>query len=334
MRIARLKLKTAATYHVMSRTLEGRFFLGNDEKGFLSNLMRRMETFSGCEVRTYTLMDNHFHILLHVPKTRLVDDDEVRWRVRMLYGEEKYAQFEKNWQAWIEQGQESRIVEQLDAFRARMYDLSEFMKTFKQRFTVFYNANNQHQGPAWWGRYKSVLIQEDTHAQQLVAAYIDLNPVRAGKANDPKDYRWSGYGEAVANIRESRRNLCKLFIDSDISEQEVLTEYRKLLYLQGETQVNPLTGEQIRAGISRAAVEKVLENDGELSLCEVLRCKVRYFSDGGVIGSAAFVKEVLQEYKGHFCPQIRCGGAKPMKYSDWGDLCVAKKLRRTIISRV
>jgi hypothetical protein len=30
-----------------------------------------------------------------------------------------------------------------------------------------------------------------------MAAYIDLNPVRAGMVYDPVDYRWSSYGEAV-----------------------------------------------------------------------------------------------------------------------------------------
>jgi hypothetical protein len=30
-----------------------------------------------------------------------------------------------------------------------------------------------------------------------MAAYIDLNPVRAGMVQDPADYRWSSYGEAV-----------------------------------------------------------------------------------------------------------------------------------------
>ncbi len=31
----------------------------------------------------------------------------------------------------------------------------------------------------------------------MIAAYIDLNPVRAGMVADPADYRWSGYGEAI-----------------------------------------------------------------------------------------------------------------------------------------
>ena len=215
-----------------------------------------------------------------------------------------------------------------------MYDLSEFMKTFKQRFTVFYNATTNHQGPAWWGRYKSVLIEDSDTVKPVVAAYIDLNPVRAGKANDPKDYLWSGYGEAVANIRESRKNLCKLFVDKDISEDQVLSKYRKLLYLQGEVQVNPLTGEVTKAGFSKAAVQKVLEEDGKLALDEVLHCKVRYFSDGCAIGSADFIKKVLQNHTELFGSQRRCGGPQPMKYSDWGDLSVAKRLRKDIVARI
>ncbi len=31
----------------------------------------------------------------------------------------------------------------------------------------------------------------------MVCAYVDLNAVRAGMVEDPADYRWCGYGEAV-----------------------------------------------------------------------------------------------------------------------------------------
>lgn len=34
-----------------------------------------------------------------------------------------------------------------------------------------------------------------------MTAYLDLNPVRAGISNDPADYRWSSYGEAVGGGR-------------------------------------------------------------------------------------------------------------------------------------
>ena len=38
-------------------------------------------------------------------------------------------------------------------------------------------------------------------ALRITAAYIDLNPVRAKVVDDPKEYRWSGYGEAMGARR-------------------------------------------------------------------------------------------------------------------------------------
>jgi len=78
-----------------------------------------------------------------------------------------------------------------------MYDLSEFMKTLKQRFSFWFNKSHERGGPLWNGRFKSVLVESPAcHEQDFahnaittMAAYIDLNPVRAGLVDDPKDYR-------------------------------------------------------------------------------------------------------------------------------------------------
>ena len=48
-------------------------------------------------------------------------------------------------------------------------------------------------------------------ALRTMAAYIDLNPIRAKLVADPRDYRWCGYAEAVAGkivkpgLRRSQR---------------------------------------------------------------------------------------------------------------------------------
>jgi hypothetical protein len=78
-----------------------------------------------------------------------------------------------------------------------MYDLSEFMKGVKQRFTQWYNREHGRTGTLWEGRFKSVLV-EGGFAARVVAAYIDLNPVRAGMVSRPEDYRWSSYGVAMS----------------------------------------------------------------------------------------------------------------------------------------
>ncbi len=70
------------------------------------------------------------------------------------------------------------------------------MKGVMQRFTQWHNGKHKRSGTLWERRFKSVVV-EDGLAARTMAAYIDLNPVREGMVEDPADYRWSGYGEAV-----------------------------------------------------------------------------------------------------------------------------------------
>jgi len=331
MRMARLKLDEAATYHVMSRIVGGQFLMGDAEKDYLRHLLRRMEVFTGCRVKTYAFLSNHFHLLLHVPLRVEMADDEVVRRARVLYGK-KFAEFEKSWEQWRELGQEERIREQLDQFRLRMYDLSEFLKTFKQRFSIFYNSHHSRRGTLWEERFKSVLIEEEGHAQLVTAAYIDLNPVRAGIAQDPKEYRWSGYGEAVARAGAARQGIAQLFVSEEVADREILPRYRRILYEKGERRTNVYSGAVTVPGFSSEAVEKVLAEGGSLPLFDVLNCKVRYFSDGFIIGGKSFVERMYAEHSEYFTAKKRGRGAKKMKYASWGGLCSARELSVRIIA--
>ena len=58
-------------------------------------------------------------------------------------------------------------------------------------------------------RFKSVMVESGGDTLRTMAAYIDLNAVRAGMVEDPKDYRWCGCAEAVSGNRRSQRGLCK-----------------------------------------------------------------------------------------------------------------------------
>lgn len=55
--------------------------------------------------------------------------------------------------------------------------------------------------PGKTDRNRSILVQGSSNALTTMAAYIDLNPVRAGLVEDPGAYRYCGYGEAVGGSR-------------------------------------------------------------------------------------------------------------------------------------
>ncbi|MGJ8676366.1 MAG: transposase [Akkermansiaceae bacterium] len=287
-------------YHVMSRTAGGDFLFGKEEKEGLRKLIWKMAHFCGVKVLTYCVMDNHFHILVRVKdrarfcrkfaRERGVQGEaELLKHLGLLYSKEFLARLRKEIDFMREQGQEEELQEMLDQFRDRFCDLSVYMKEVKERFTRWYNKKNGRLGTLWMGRYKSVLV-EDGDALRMMSSYIDLNPVRAGIVNDPKNYRWCGYAEAVAGSSRAGRGLCDVLDVATDTFAENQHLYRCWLFEEGmEVKGDTLRQVKTRKGIKEENVDKVIELGGRLSRYELLRSKVKYFSEGVVIGTQSFI---------------------------------------------
>ncbi|MGD9417546.1 MAG: chemotaxis protein CheW, partial [Verrucomicrobiota bacterium JB025] len=90
--------------------------------------------------------------------------------------------------------------------------------------------------------------------------------------------------------------------------------YRCWLFGEGlETEASPDTPK--RQGVDREAARKVLNQGGKLRRSELLRCRVRYFSDGVAIGSKGFVEGVFQAGRDHFGAK-RKDGARLLKEAE------------------
>jgi hypothetical protein len=224
-----------------------------------------------------------------------------------------------------------------------MHSLSEFMKTLLQRFTRWFNRTHERTGTLWEERFKSVIVESGT-AARTIAAYIDLNPVRAGMVEDPADYRWSSYGEAVGggprgNGKKAREGLVRAITSDkptaetgfDAGEwKEASRRYRRLLGMALERkssnsriaaadQTSRKT--KARSGMNEAEALAAEQDGGateshrylpELKMSKMLRCRVRYFTDGAVIGSKGFVNEVFTVSRERFSVK-RKDGARAMR---------------------
>ncbi len=210
MRRPRIKSPGEGFYHVVSRISGRRFLMDDGEKGILLGMVRAAAAFSGVEVYTYALMDNHFHLLLRVPQREEVDDAELSRRVRALYGPERSARLFARWGQWLSAGDTLRVEEAKKRLCSRMYDLSQFIKTFKETYTQDYNRRTGNTGTIWEGRFKSILLEGAYAALMAVGAYIHLNPVRAGMAEEPEYARFTGYGAACSGDAAARRGLLAL----------------------------------------------------------------------------------------------------------------------------
>ena len=70
--------------------------------------------------------------------------------------------------------------------------LAALMQSLGRRYVRYVNFTYQRSGTLWEGRYKAGLVDDEAYLLR-VYRYIELNPVRAGMAAHPRDYRWSSY---------------------------------------------------------------------------------------------------------------------------------------------
>ncbi len=333
MRLRRLKIWGAsAVYHCISRSVNGEFLFDRLAKERLRRQLWQVADFSGVEVLTYGLMSNHFHVLIKVPNREavVVSDRELVRRYAVLYPEPSpYEPMTVKYLAGALKrgGEEAKLLRR--RLLARMHDVSEFMKTLKQRYTIWYNQTHARYGTLWAERFKSTVVEGKEAALRVTAAYIDLNPVRAGIVEDPKDYRWSGYGEAVGGNLEARKGIAEAVGDSygtPLKWRKASREYRQLLYCTGSLGVPQ---ESLRGRIPTEAWIKVMEEGGKLPVAAALRCRVRYFTDGAVLGSKEYVESIFSQYREQFGRRRR-SGARRMKGSDWEGLTVIRDLRKQV----
>jgi hypothetical protein len=188
-------------------------------------------------------MSNHFHLLCEVPVPRPLSQSEVLERIEALYGPQRVQALQEQLASSARQpdgfDQSNRLLE---PFRRRMYDISTFMKKLKGGFTQGFNRRHGRYGTLWAERFKSVLL-EPGQAVVKLAAYIDLNPVRAGLCADPKEYRYCGYAEALAKGAAGALEGIRVILGlpQTTSPEQLSAEYRKHLFLTGAvgTENNP-----------------------------------------------------------------------------------------------
>jgi REP element-mobilizing transposase RayT len=279
--------------------------------------MREYEEFCEVRVLTYCVMSNHFHILLEVPRPPEIKPsaEVILAKLARLTGHQDVGAARQQLDALRQRADAEGERQWLERYYARMWDVSAFMKLLKQRFTQWYNARFGRRGTLWEDRFKSVLVDGAGSALVTMAAYIDLNPVRAKLHDDPKEYRWSGYGEAMAGRRRAREGL-QTIVTALAGREENLHKtmelYRMHVYNQGHegNETRLPDGSTGRGALAHAEVLAVLAKKGRVALSDYLGCRVRYFCDGAVFGSREFVDDVFRQYRARFGENRRTGARR------------------------
>ena len=273
------------TYHVMSRIAHREFFLGEGERDRLAGIVWRAASFCGVEVMAYAVLSNHFHILVHVPPPRSLTAEEVLARYEAWKGAAAAHVLRTRWRAWTKEGAGRLAEEEMARLVGRMHSLSKFMQLLKEWYSTDYNARTGHVGTLWERVFKSVLVDPSRVAVSALAAYIDLNGVRAGMVESPGAYRWCSYGEACASP-------AKRDADPWRDPGAIRRRYAEMYGVKSWSEARAAHALAMwNLEETRKRRERVLRQRGKLAEGEHLR--IRAFVDGVVVGTRPFVQEMF-----------------------------------------
>jgi putative transposase len=177
---------SGGTYHVCSRCVRKSFLFGIDSSTGkdLSHrrewIEQRIVELSGVfsiSVYAYSIMSNHYHLILNVEQEDISDDEVVdRW-LQLCPGraalQEKEGGLAAQRMALLEDPLRMLVI------RARLVSVSWFMRFLNEPLARMANREDDCTGRFWEGRFKSQALLDEASILACMV-YVDLNPIRAG----------------------------------------------------------------------------------------------------------------------------------------------------------
>lgn len=212
-RSALVSLSDTPWYHVVNRCVRRAFLCGHDahsgcsfehRRAWVETRIRELASVFAIDVAAYAVMSNHYHIVVRVdaPRAQGWDDDEVLRRWTQLFTGPLLVQhyLQPAQRALMGQAQLAQVQELAATYRARLHDLSWYMRVLNESIARQANAEDGVRGRFWEGRFKSQALL-DEQALLAVMAYVDLNPVRAGMAEDLEGSAHTSIAARLAELR-------------------------------------------------------------------------------------------------------------------------------------
>lgn len=175
-------------YHCVQRCVRRAFLCGEDpychrtydhRKTWIEDRLRLLGECFAVAIHAYAVMSNHLHLVLQMAPSIVATwtDEEAaaRWlRIFPTRADEEAA-------ALLRHRQLVSSPQRIALIRTRLCDLSWFMRCLAEPIARRANREDDCKGRFWEGRYKCQLLC-DERALLAAMTYVDLNPIRAGTA--------------------------------------------------------------------------------------------------------------------------------------------------------
>jgi len=218
--------ETPSFYHCTNRCVRRTFLCGVDEfsgndfshrKDWLEKRMLELCELFSVEIYAFAVMDNHYHIVLHLdPLAPLKwSKEEIAERWLRIYGgrfvDPKFAkQRELKKQAIIADKTKIKL------YRERLGSLSWFMSRLNEPLAKQSNREENCTGSFWEGRYSAQALLDEAAVFSCMA-YVDLNPVRAKITEKLESSNHTSIKKRLNEIKQIEPIAVQAKLDSAIS---------------------------------------------------------------------------------------------------------------------
>ena len=209
-----VSLSDTPWYHVVCRCVRRAFLCGDDKlsgqnfdhrRAWIVDRVKQLAGVFAIDVAAYAVMSNHYHLVLRVDAERARGwrHEEVLRRWTQLFDGPKLVQARLSDKAeTLDDASLARVDEWAETYRARLMDISWFMRVLNETIARQANAEDKVTGRFWEGRFKSQALL-DEQAILTAMAYVDLNPIRAKMAETPEASAHTSVAERMVALKSA-----------------------------------------------------------------------------------------------------------------------------------
>ena len=190
-----VSLDATPYYHCVSRCVRRAFLCGHDpfsgrsyehRRAQIERELLRLASIFFIDVAAFAVMSNHYHAVLHVDHgmAKQADAKDIVKRWHQLYKPKDISLRYLDGDS-LQPHELVQIDALIDTWRARLFDISWFMRVLNETIARQANKEDDVTGHFWESRFKSQALL-DEKAVLSAMAYVDLNPIRAAMATTPE----------------------------------------------------------------------------------------------------------------------------------------------------
>jgi REP element-mobilizing transposase RayT len=237
-----ISLQDTPYYHVVARCVRRAWLWGVDDyagrdyshrKAWVLERLTQQSSLFAIDVCAYAIMSNHYHLVLYVDRARSRhwSQEEVVARWTALFNAPPLVARWQNGLAGQAEREAAAII--IEGWRARLSDISWYMKCLNEHLARRANAEDNCTGRFWEGRFRSQALLDE--AGLLTAmTYVDLNPIRAGIAATPEASEFTSVHQRIRELSIDRAA-------ETPDDHEAAPTLRRFKSLHQQTQTLPCT---------------------------------------------------------------------------------------------